>query len=655
MRTRLIVVAMLAWFVLLAICFAHFQFAGYLKASPFGDDLASAAEVLAIAAVAAGLGLRILPRRQIDPAAIVARLAAGLAALGIASFILCSAGLLRAYVVWPMLAGLGLLSYREIARTWAWLTRIRLPRLGAAGFAVVAVAAFAAVVLLVNCLAPLTANDALVYHLNLPKIYTQAGGLVRLPYNVYANMPHYGEMLYTLVFCVSGETGAKLFYFLLVLAAAAAIYALARSFAGRRFAALGSLCFLAQPLVLDVRVVCNVDIPLALFFIAAVILLAERRAEGTSAQPAAPVIAAGALAGFMTGIKYTAIAPALSLLVLPLLAFRGRIRARTLAVAVLVAAAVFAPWLVKNQAYVGNPVYPVFAGSLDGSNWDSVQERELLSWQESMGMGRTALDYALLPFNVNVRGKPEMGYGRFDGTMAPVLLLLVPLAFVRRTRFTLALIIMMLGISIFWAWTSQQMRFLLPAIALAAVLAAAGSAWLNSRAGSGAGNAIVLLAALLLAFSFVVPDQYGRASVSGATSERLGVDFGLESRTDYLHRNLQPLDLFDYVRRSLPRGEPVFMIWENRAYYLDNPYFADSFFEASSVMRMVARASDPGDLAWTIQRMGFKHVIVNEWLGEHFSRTYQAGDVAKLKAFIDQQLESRYSANRLTLYSFRAD
>lgn len=653
MRTRWIVVAVLAWLVLLAVCFGYYQFSGFLRGSPFAGYVAAAAEVLAIATVAVGLGLRLLPGLRIGLAAVVASFGVGLAALGVLTLIMCATGLLRAYVVWPVLAGLGLLSARRIAEAWGWLRNIKLPRLDAAGFVLVAVGSFASLVLLINCLAPLTANDALVYHLNLSKIYTSAGGLVRLPYNVYANMPHYGEMLYTLVFCASGETGARLFYFLAVLAAATGIFALARRLVGRRFAAAGAACFLVEPLVLDIRVVCYVDILLVYFLIASVILLADALGRDAPSPRRAHVFAAAALGGFMLGIKYTGIAPALSLLALPLFAFRGRVKAKTIVVALVIAAAVFAPWLIKNEVYVGNPLYPVFAGSFDGPNWDKVQETELMRWQRNMGMGRTPLDYALLPFNVNERGR--IGYDRFDGTLAPVLLLLVPLAFVRRTRFALTLAIMMAGIFVFWAFSSQQLRFLLPSIALASVLAAAGLAWLRARAGIGAANAIMVLAALLGAFSLAVPDQYGGAFVSGALGERLGVVMGLESRTDYLKRNVQPFDMFDYVRRSLPGGEPVFMIWENRAYYLDNPYFADSFYEASTVMRMVARARDPHEIAQSIKAMGFKYVMVNDWLGEYFSHYYPAADLAKLKAFVEQELEPRHSANRLTLYSFRAD
>ena len=653
MRTRLIVIAVLAWFILLAVLFGYFQFAGFLKSSPFGLYLGSAAGVVAIMSVAAGLGLHLLPEQRIDAGTLVARFAVGLAALGVLALLLCSIGLLRVYVVWPVLAGLGLLSYKEMSRAWAWLARFRLPRLDAAGFVVLAVGAAAALVLLINCLAPLTATDALVYHLNLPKIYTAAGGFVRLPYNVYANMPNYGEMLYTLVFCAAGETGARISYFLIVLATAAAIFALARRLVGPRFAAAGAACFLVEPLVLDNRVVCNVDVLLMFFLVAAVILLADALGRQTPERPIRPIFAAASLGGFMLGIKYTAIAPALSLVALPLFAFRGRIKIRTFLIALVIAAAVFAPWLVKNEVYVGNPLYPMFSSSLDGVNWDKIRETELVRWQRSMGMGRTALDYVLLPFNVNTRG--NLGYDRFDGTLAPVLLLLVPLAFVKRTRFTLALIVMMLGISVFWAFSSQQMRFLLPSIGLASVLAAAGLAWLNERAGIRAANMIMVLAALLGAFSLVVPDPYGKAFISGALGDRIDVVVGLESREAYLKRNIQPFDMFDYVRQYLPKDEPLFMIAENRAYYLDNPYFADSFYEASTAMRMVAQARGPQELGQSIRAMGFNYVLINSWLVDYFSRYYSAGDVAKLKAFIDQELQPLHSANRLTLYTLRND
>jgi hypothetical protein len=485
-----------------------------------------------------------------------------------------------------------------------------------------------------------------VYHLNIPKIYAESAGLVRLPHNAYANMPHYGEMLYTMFFSVAGEAGAKLFYYFVLLLAAGAVYVLASRLVDRRLALVGAALFLVQPLLIDHRIICNVDVLLAFFYLAAVTLLVD----GTGKKAVSRYILSVALiAGFMLGIKYTAILPCATLLVIP--AFSGSRTWKRALLGIGIALLVFAPWAVKNEIHVGNPVYPLLEETFNGSHWEQVQSDRLIAWQRSMGMGRSAADYLLLPVHISTGGKPGVNYTRFDGTLNPVLLILIPFALFKRRRRTCALILMGAAGLVFWASTSQQLRFLIPTMGLAAVLAAIALG--NLRAWLGRRRFAVLLILLLLIeiTSLLVPDQYGRPVLSGILGDRLPVVLGLESRRSFLQRNIQSYGLFEQMNENLPPGEPVFMVWENRGYYLDRPYFADSFYEASTVMTMMAASANAEQLKQTVAGMGYRYVVVNEMLGEFFSRAYPPRDVGVLKDFTSRHLTQVHSVNRLNLYT----
>jgi 4-amino-4-deoxy-L-arabinose transferase-like glycosyltransferase len=650
MKMKLGLPAALGWFAAISAAFAYYQFSGLEKASPFGDYLVSALKVLAILMVAAALGLRLVAPERPRLRDVVVGTTVGLALLGIATLALAAVKMLRPYVAWPLMVAAGALARRQLA---ALLTLVRRPNLSALApleAALAGLLAFAALLTLANCLAPITATDALVYHLNIPKIYTAASGLVRMPYTVYANMPHYGEMLYALFYVLAGETGAKLAYFAIVVGATLAVYVLARRLAPRNLAMGAAAVFLVQPLVLDGRIVCNVDILLAYFYVSAIILLLDGLGNQAHLRQVLPV---GLLAGFMLGVKYTAIAPVVSLAAVPLVASARRPALKPLMLAGLIALAVFAPWLIKNQAYVGNPFYPVFERTFDGAHWDPVQETELVRWQRNMGMGREFSKYLALPFNVSTRGKPAMNYMFFDGTLTPLALILFPLVFLRRSRKVLTLAAMAAGVFFFWSVTSQQSRFLIPAVALGAALGAAGLAHLATGAGPRAARVVLGLAVIVMAGSLIVPDQYGTPFAAGTLAGKLPVDLGLESRQQYLARSIQSFSMFDYVKRTLPPREPVFLVWENRTYFLDNPYFADSFFEASAVMRLVAASRDGADLARAVRRMGFKYVVVNDLLGEFFSRYYPPAEVAKLKDFVANHLDAVSTSNRMTLYKVR--
>jgi hypothetical protein len=573
--------------------------------------------------------------------------AVGLAVFGIAALGLGALGLLRGYVFWILVAACGASTRTGLAAVIHRVSEVKIPGEGpGVRVAFVCLLVFAAGLSLVAVLAPLTANDALVYHLNIPKIYVENGGLVRLPYSVYANMPHYGEMLYTMFFSMAGEAGAKLFYFFTLLAAAGAVYTLASRFVDRGLALIGASLFLVQPLLIDHRIVCNVDIMLAYFYISAATLLIDASGRRTGGRY---ILSVALIAGFMLGVKYTAILPAATLFAIPVLAGARNWKLALLGIGI--ALLVFAPWAVKNEAYVGNPVYPLLDGTFDGKQWDQTQSDRLIAWQRNMGMGRSAADYLLLPINVNTAGKPGLNYKRFDGTLSPVLLIMLPFALFRRRRETNALLVMGAAGFAFWALTSQQLRFLIPSIGLAAVLAAVALGNLRTWLGRRSFAFILILLALIQISSLMVPDQYGKPVLSGILGDRLAAATGLEPRRDFLQRSIQSYSLFQQMNANLPPGEPVFLIWENRGYYLDRPYFADSFYEASTLMTMVAHSAGPEDLKQTITAMGYRYVVVNEMLGEFFSRAYPPRSVGILKDFVSQYLKPVASANRLTLYT----
>jgi hypothetical protein len=631
------------WLAALLAAFAALQSRGFLQEVHAASYLRAALSAAAVFLVATGLGLRVLPDPAPGLGPMVKGAALGLSLLGLAVLLLGFAGVITPPLLWALILGAGILSLKSILRVFRYLTAL-ITGFDSAPCGFLCLLAAAAALLLVGCLAPLTANDALVYHVNLPKIYTQASQVVRLPHNVYANMPHNGEILYTLFYGVAGEAGAKLAYLLLTLGAGAAVYALARRFTGRRPALVAAAAFLVQPLILDPRVVANIDTPMAMMFMAAVLIALD----ADPARGLRPFIGLGLVAGFMLGMKYTAIVPGLALL-LPLVAGPHKPSARGIALAAGLAVAVLAPWLAKNQVFMGNPVYPVLEGLFDGRYWDTVQAERLAAWQRGMGMGRGFQDYILLPFRLTFLGKPAMDYSRFDGMLNPAILGLFPLVFIRRRRTTMLLAAMALAAAVFWALTSQQMRFLIPALALMAALGGIGLGDLGRRLKGGHRPASFLLAMILVA-SLAIPDQQGRPFITNILGDKLAPALGLESREAHLERSVQSYAVFREINRRLPPEEKLFMIWENRGYYLDRPYFADSFFEASSVMRMAEKAGSGRALAERIGSMGYRYVLVNDLLGQFFSRAYDPATQSIVRSMIDEHLSQIYSANGITVF-----
>jgi hypothetical protein len=650
---NIFIIAVAFWLVLLAALFLSYQFGPFLMENKVPVYLPALLKVAAMLFSAAALGLNVLGARIVSLPAALRGLAVGLGIFALAGFLAGSTGLLNPYTVWLIVAVAAAASYRQVARLARALAAFRPGRLHPLESMLLTLVAISLLVALINCLSPVTANDALVYHINLPKIYSDAGRMVYLPFNVYANMPHYGEVIFSLFFSAAGETGVTLFYFMILAAASLAVYVLVTRWAPRLFAILAAGAFLVQPLVLDYRVVCNIDILLAFVYLAAIDMVLDWKPGKAGWRL---VIGASGLAGLMMGIKYTGIAPAVSLLILALAERRRGLAARHIAAGIAVAVLVVAPWLVRQAVNTGNPFYPMLESRLGGANWDTAEQERLVSWQRSMGMGREVTDYLALPINVSTRGRPGLNYVHFDGTISPVILILFPLVFLKRRRETTTLALLAAGLCVFWALVSQQLRFLLPALALSAALGAAGLAGAagEEKAEVARPKAWVVLFILGLAFiqtaSLAAPNQYGRPWLGDAVGERLRAALGLEPRDRFLERTVQPFNVYRQANAGLPAGERLFMVWENRAYYLDRPYFADSFFEASTLMRMVAAARDARALRDKIAGMGYRYVLVNDLLGEVFAAQYPPADVVRLRTFVDNYLEDIYSANRVTLY-----
>ncbi|MGQ9811022.1 MAG: ArnT family glycosyltransferase [bacterium] len=559
----------------------------------------------------------------------------GMAGLSFTILIAGLLGVLSWQFILALLVVFFALGYRKSLQSIRLMVDVKSQSLSYLETAFVAAILFTLILCLINSLAPVTANDALVYHLNIPKVYLEKGRLERLQFNVYANMPHYGELIYTGCFAIGGESTARMFYFFVLMMTCLAIYHLCRR-TSKVSAIVATSGFIVQPLLIDARVICNVDIFLALISIACIaIIVREEDPKDT--------FALGVLCGFAIGIKYTALGMVVGLLAA--YAIRSGIR-RTM-LSGLIAFIVFSPWLVKNYLFVGNPLYPMFEGIFDGLNWDRIQLDQLIRWQRSMGMGRSLLNYILLPINVFIAGRPGLNYSRFDGTITPVLLILFLFSLFKPEKRTL---IPPLVSFVFWALTSQQMRFLVPTLAMLAIPSAKGVEYLKEKSSR---NGFVIIAIILLVIevsSFVLPDQYGRPFISNAICDRLPAVVGLETRKMFLERMVQPFSIFSHINTNLSRDSKIFLIWENRAYYLDREYFADSFFEASTVMRWVEESGTPDLLAKRIRANGFRYVLVNNMLGQVFARLYPAESVKVLIDLISDHLRPIHSANNITLY-----
>jgi hypothetical protein len=253
-------------------------------------------------------------------------------------------------------------------------------------------------------------------------------------------------------------------------------------------------------------------------------------------------------------------------------------------------------------------------GVFGGPHWSVDLAARFGEWQRSIGMGRGLLDYALLPIRVILFGK--MGHGRFDGTLNPLWLVWLPLAIanVRRSRLVRGTLWVSLLYFLFWATSSQQMRFLIPILPLLSVAAAeVVGDWLarmpteRSRARLSAGVSAAVVASIV---------------VSAAGGIREGAQFAdkdVRRQASQASGGVRPVLAF--INEQVPPSARIMFLNTNHGFFCEREYIADSFFEVSQLADWMRQAETAADLEALLASADITHIL---WHAEDYHVPYPA-------------------------------
>ncbi|MCK4601291.1 MAG: glycosyltransferase family 39 protein, partial [Phycisphaerae bacterium] len=299
---------------------------------------------------------------------------AGLWALGAAVLVIGSLthGLLTGWLWWPVI-GLGLVIAAWRGR--GFLEGSSLPREIQGRSLIWVLLAVAVAVWITGATRPSglvgtlggDEYDVVEYHLQAPREYHDAGHVAPLRHNVYSHFPMGVEMLFLLSMCLRGGPyeglyAAKLMHGLFAVAAVLAIVSCFRREEVRGWAS--GVLLATMPFVCYLSWLGMVELA-EMFYLTLALLWLRRWAGDRSLRSAACV---GMAMGGACAVKYLSV----GFVVLPVVAMMALLslaRPRT-TWHVLVAGAttvlLFSPWLIRNAATVGNPVFPL-ATSVFGS------------------------------------------------------------------------------------------------------------------------------------------------------------------------------------------------------------------------------------------------------------------------------------------------
>ncbi|MBI4424813.1 MAG: hypothetical protein HY554_13860 [Elusimicrobia bacterium] len=468
-----------------------------------------------------------------------------------------------------------------------------------------------AVLSLLYAWGPATFFDSLVYHLAIPKLFILEGRMLPVPHSVFAGFPMAVDFLFGVGLLAGSEGAARMLSWGIGPLCVCALLALAGP--GReRSGWLAAAIFLSAPLAFlqwGETVVENAT--------AAWTLLALLAAARLVEEPEAP--AAGrwaALCGVLTGLvlssKYTTwiVGPALSVSLWAALPAASRLR--LVGTYCAAAAAVLAPWLVKNLLFHHNPIFPFAHDWITGTplrevDWERVRsESGGIPWRQVLSSPREALSW-MGGFWLRPATRP---IPTWMAAVGPVFGLLLPFAATRawdppRERLVRGLLLWLFG---WWLVTTMTLRYFLPGLAVLSLL---GAWWLDDEEARGSWPK--LLRVLILA-ACAVNGAWCLAVVNAAGARELLL--GQKTLEAYLAIPTAPYPYPSYlayrwVNQNTPPEARVFVIGDSRGYYLERPFVAASVMNELPINAWVRDAVAPADVASAMLQRGITTIVLN--------------------------------------------
>jgi hypothetical protein len=635
--------------------------AGPLAGLPVMDLLA--AEAMLVSSFLLGRRLLIGPlkvRGQEVAGETAMAVALGMGGLSTMFFLAAMFGLMNKGVAWAVLiipAALSMAKVRDVILT---------PSEKSDGRAVWSLGEYAMVggillfmvVTLQMALTPPISRDALIHHLAIPKIYLTRGGLVEVPFSIYSYYPMGFNMFYMGGMSVSSDITAKLLHFSVYGLSCLALFGVLSRHYSRPHSLLGPLLFSSIPVVVNVASWAYVDLALAFYTISSFLALdGWVRQRKDRAEPGGNGLlwAAALLTGFGMATKYNGlILFFIALLaVLYLAQFKGRGRAWCLASAVifgLLALLAASPWLIRDLALTGNPIYPLFTDLLGGKEWQPERLKIPGLMVRRMLHQQSWLDDLLIPIRVSV----SYAWNDFntDGPLGPVFLLTLPLLLFFRGKPRIISVAGGMAL-VYYAFallaSGVRLRYLIPAFPYLILLSVHGLQGLTNRYRRWGRYAAAAAVMVTLGFNlYLILPLYSSASSISFLSGRL-------DRKAYLRMKIHDYDAYEYMNRYLPQNALVMFLYTgNDGYYLDRRYIYDSYYLGYTIKSLLRKAANGGQVAHELKKMGITHLFIDWYfLQLNFQSGVPPREVAIFQEFAREYLYPMYVTGDEVVYALK--
>ncbi len=545
-----------------------------------------------------------------------------------------------------------------------------------------AVTGLIAVFLLAFGAAPPTDWDSLMYHLQVPAAFLEAGRLIVPPDNLHVTLIGLAQFFYLPLLAAGSRAGPALLSALLALILGGTVFRAGwRLFQGEA-GSLALTLFWGSTTILLVAVTPRVDVTLALYLFLAhyALLVGLEATKGSNrAVPGAQTDAgenqdplrwtglAAVLLGLAAGIKLNALAYAVALAPLVIWVLYRRLGGwkrilRPLAVAGLLGGLALAPWLLKNTLLVGAPLYPFFTARVaapwldalfPGGSAAAVVGPETLRLLRAVQESIDPWSAFFNPSGLNVEHEGAFYYTNWAFLLLPVGLLLYWKGGSPRGRSTAAWLAVpaLAYVALALSLEIPNLRYLVPAapaltLAVSWILLEISRRW----AGGGIGKAWVVLACVMA----LLPTA-GTVMVWTRSTAALRHLVGSASAEEYLSTHVvgsvrSYSQMVRYVNRNLPADSRVLMIFEARGAALQREVLQDN--KISNWPILAAAAEKGGCLA----EAGFDHVLVAPGAIDYYQQRGLDREALRwddFQAYENRCLEEVWQTEGYQLYKLR--
>lgn len=499
-----------------------------------------------------------------------------------------------------------------------------------------AVALFALVSALISAALPAVWWDPIAYHLPLVSTALTNGALRFNPQMVQSGFPLLAEAAAIPAYAIAGSAGAAMSTLGAGLALVLAILAVADMLVLGTGVLAGALVA-CSALWLWLAPSFYVDVPLALFLIAAVVLVLESRGSTVSQWTAAAMC--GALCGAAASVKYSGLEGSLVLFAL-VIYFAAAERAR-IALAFLAGFALVAGWwYARTWLLTGDPVYPFLSTVLGRS----LPVRDFAARYVDMtrhwcGGGISVSDAVMLPYRLLVQPRIFCGDPGYALRLATVFFI-AGCAMVRSVR---PVALATAALVAFWFFGSQQLRFALPAVCLFAAVAAAGTGAVGNRLRPVAGYTLAALCAAGVLVNWV-PST--RVEASSSIVPAFAYIRGLQTGNQYLEQRLETFAAARWMSDHHIAGAQTVALDDVRDYYFPGAVWANPYYQQTWALNWGATMSERYGL---LRAHGFRYMVVNE--NEAYLRRTPVGvDFAQLASDEVHGLHRIFTAHDVVVY-----